>query len=57
MTTSEGRALRLSFAGSTLEFDCPDSEDRETLRLALWSRQRFITELLRATKPSKASGR
>jgi hypothetical protein len=52
--TPEGHALRLSFEGSTLEFDCPDSEDREILKLALHSRQRLINELLKATKPGKA---
>jgi hypothetical protein len=52
--TLEGRALRLSFEGITLEFNCPYYEDRQRLEAALRSRHRLINELLKATKPSKA---
>ena len=54
--TPEGRALELSFEGSTLEFTCPDAWDREMLKSALRSRTRLINELLKATKPSKTPG-
>ena len=50
-TTPEGVALGLRFEGSTLEFSCPDSWDRQPLRLALRVRMRVINELLKATKP------
>ena len=53
--TPVGRALGLSFEGTTLEFDCPDSLAREARRLALQSRIRLINELLKETKP-KAPG-
>ncbi len=54
--TSEGRALGLNFEGRTLGFNCPDFEDRETLKVALQSRIRFINELLELTKPGRAPG-
>jgi len=55
--TPEGRALGLSFEGSTLAFNCPDSADEGTLKSALHTRMRLINELLKATKPGKAPGK
>ena len=43
----EGQALRLAVDGSTLEFDCPDADDREVLREHLHTRTRLINLLIR----------
>lgn len=43
----EGQALRLTVDGSTLEFDCPDTDDREALREHLHTRTRLINLLIR----------
>jgi hypothetical protein len=43
----EGQALRLTVEGSTLEFDCPDTDDREALREHLHTRTRLIYLLIR----------
>jgi len=43
----EGQALRLAVEGSTVEFDCPDTDDQGVLREHLHTRIRLINLLIR----------
>ena len=43
----EGQKLGLAVEGSTLEFDCPDTDDQEALREHLHTRIRLINLLIR----------
>ena len=43
----EGQALRLAVDGSTLEFDCPDTDDQGVLRGHLHTRIQLINLLIR----------
>jgi hypothetical protein len=43
----DGQALRLAIEGSTVEFDCPDTDDQGVLREHLHTRIRLINLLIR----------
>ena len=43
----DGQALRLAVEGSTVEFDCPDTDDQGVLREHLHTRIRLINLLIR----------
>ena len=43
----DGQALRLAGEGSTVEFDCPDTDDHGVLREHLHTRIRLINLLIR----------
>jgi hypothetical protein len=43
----EGQRLGLAVEGNTLEFDCPDTDDRGVLREHLHTRIRLINLLIR----------
>jgi hypothetical protein len=51
-STMNGRALDLTFEGTTLEFSCPDLDEPAALGPALRERTRLINALLKETKPA-----